>query len=60
MGITDLLRKLTELKVIAGLTMRHTSHGLKGGARDDAALNFQCGVLAIVSRAKLGLQWSGK
>lgn len=50
-GITDLLHKLAELKQIPGLTMRHTSHGLKSGASDDAALNFRCGVIAIVSRA---------
>ena len=50
-GVTNLLHELAKTGVIPGLTERHTSHGLKAGASDDASLNFFCTVLAIVSRA---------
>ena len=50
-GVTNLLHELAKAGVIPGLTERHTSHGLKAGASDDASLNFFCTVLAIVSRA---------
>ena len=50
-SVTKVLHDLAELGVIPGLTKRHTSHGLKAGASDDAALNRFCSIIAIVSRA---------
>ena len=49
--VTTLMHALAELKVIPGLTKKHSSHGLKAGASDDAALNRFCSIIAIVSRA---------
>ena len=51
LGATKTLHDLASLGVIPGLTERHTSHGFKAGASDDASLNRFCTVIAIVSRA---------
>lgn len=49
--VTKILHQLARLELIPGLTKKHSSHGFKAGAADDASINRFCTIVAIVSRA---------
>lgn len=49
-NITNKLHALAKTGKVAGLTDRHSSHGLKSGSADDCTYHKLCTIIALVSR----------
>lgn len=56
--VTEMLRDLVDKGTVRGLTKKHTSHGLKKGAADECAKNFNMNIICTVCRA--GWDYSGE
>ena len=52
--VTALLKSLVQY--VDELTLKHTSHGLRGGATDDMLANYLCPLISAICRGNWKLE----